>query len=126
MFELITEYGVKEDNQGRFELIFGPGGVWSKLFAKDPRFRGMTVLRDANSGGRYLTIEVWDDCDRKQQILTENEQERLALDKLFEELGVVKKDMGIFSLRAEAAVRPLGNTMKKSGEARGRAKRKPF
>ena len=49
MVEIVWEFVVKEEARGQFELAYGPGGAWSKLFARCPGFRGTTLLRDKES-----------------------------------------------------------------------------
>ena len=49
MIEIVWEYVVKEEARGQFELAYGPGGAWSKLFARCPGFRGTTLLRDTKN-----------------------------------------------------------------------------
>jgi hypothetical protein len=36
MIEIVWEFVVKEEARGQFELAYGPGGAWSKLFARWP------------------------------------------------------------------------------------------
>ncbi len=57
MVEIVWEFVVKEEARGQFELAYGPGGAWSKLFARYPGFRGTTLLRDTENPRRYLTID---------------------------------------------------------------------
>ena len=54
MIEIVWEFVVKEEAQGQFELAYGPGGAWSKVFAKGPSFRGTTLLRDTKNQRRYI------------------------------------------------------------------------
>ena len=48
MVEIVWEFVVREETRGQFELAYGPGGAWSKLFARCLGFRGTTLLRDTN------------------------------------------------------------------------------
>ena len=52
MIEIVWEYVTKEHAGGQFELLFGPGGAWSMLFAQSNGFRGATVLRDRENPQR--------------------------------------------------------------------------
>ena len=70
MIEIIWEYIVKEEFRGQFELAYGPGGAWSKLFANSPGFRGTTILRDtAVPHPHDLTIDLWDTLDQREAFL---------------------------------------------------------
>jgi heme-degrading monooxygenase HmoA len=70
MVEIVWEFVVKEEARGQFELAYGPGGAWSKLFARCPGFRGTTVLRDTKNPRRYLTIDLWETGAQREQAST--------------------------------------------------------
>jgi heme-degrading monooxygenase HmoA len=117
--EIVWEFVVKEEARGQFELAYGPGGMWSKLCARSPGFRGITVLHDTRNPRRYLTIEIWDTEDQREQMLAEREAEYANLEAALGEWIESRTDMGIFTLRAEATVRPRGGTRRsKAGESR--------
>ena len=112
MIEFVCEYVVKEDSRGQFELAYGPGGMWSKLFAKSPGYRGTTVLRDANDPKRYLTFDIWDSEIQQAQALEESKAEYTDLEMAFEEWLESKTEIGTFSMLAQATVRPQTKTRK--------------
>jgi heme-degrading monooxygenase HmoA len=124
MIEIVWEFVVKEDARGQFELAYGPGGAWSKLFARCPGFRGITVLRDTKSPRRYLTIDLWESEALREQTLTEHKAEYSDLETALGEWTVSKAEVGIFGVLAEATVRPHGRTGRsKAREARRRSRR---
>ena len=126
MIEIVWEFVVKEEAQGQFELAYGPGGAWSKLFAQCPGFRGTTLLRDTNDPRRYLTIDLWDTLDQREQMLAEHEAEYANLDADFAEWTESETELGIFRVQAEATVRPRGKARRsKAAEARRRSRRTP-
>lgn len=106
MIEIVREFIVKEEVQGHFELAFGPGGAWSKLFAQFPGFRGTTVMRDVKNPLRYLTIDLWETVEQWEQMLIEREAEYSELEITFVDWTESRKELGIFKVRAEATVRP--------------------
>jgi quinol monooxygenase YgiN len=106
MIEIVREFMVKNDARGQFELVFGPGGAWSKLFAKSPGFRGTTVMRDVKNLQRYLIIDVWESEDQQDQALVEHKEGYTDLEVTFDEWVESKIELGIFSLRTQASVRP--------------------
>jgi len=108
MIEIVREYVVKDKVRGQFELAFGPGGAWSKLFAKSSGFRGTTLMRDTKDPRRYLTIELWNSEAEREQSMKEQNIEVSELENVFEEWTESKMEMGSFSVRAEATVRPRG------------------
>ena len=83
MIEIVCEFVVKEEARGQFELAYGPGGAWSKLFARCPGFRGTTLLRDTKNPRRYLTIDFWDTLAQREQMLAERKAEYSNLDTAF-------------------------------------------
>lgn len=122
MVEIVWEFVVKEGTQGQFELVFGPGGAWSRLFARVPGFRGTTVLRDARNPRRYLVIDLWETEAQREQALTSHQVECASLEAAFADWSESRSELGVFSLRAEATVRPLGKSSPSSSTA---GKRRP-
>jgi heme-degrading monooxygenase HmoA len=109
MIEIILEHEVKNQYRGQFELAFGPGGLWSEMFAHAPGFRGTTLLRDEKNPRRYLTIDLWDSETQRTQWLIENESEFAALQASFTDWSESKVELGIFRMLAEGTVRPRGS-----------------
>ncbi len=126
MVEIVWEFVVKEEARGQFELAYGPGGAWSKLFARYPGFRGATVLRDTKNPRRYLTIDLWETGAQREQALAESKAEYSDLEAALGEWVEARTEVGAFSVRAEATVRPRGRARRsKAGEARRRSRRTP-
>jgi heme-degrading monooxygenase HmoA len=124
MIEIVWEFVVKEEARGQFELAYGPGGTWSKLFARCPGFRGTTLLRDTQNPRRYLTIDFWDTLAQREQMLAEREAEYSNLEAAFGDWTESKTEVGIFRVLAEATVHPRGRAGRtKAGEARRRSRR---
>ena len=115
MIDIIWEFVVTEEAQGQFELAYGPGGAWSKLFAKSPGFRGTTLLRDTKIPQRYLVIDLWDTLTQREQILAERKDEYADLNADFAEWTESKTEVGVFRVRAEATVRPRGRARRSKG-----------
>jgi len=106
MIEIIWEYVVKEETRGLFELAYGPGGAWSKLFQKCPGFKGTTLLRGTKDPRRYVAIELWDKEDQRDQALADRPAEYSRLDASFSEWTESRTKVGAFRVLAEATVRP--------------------
>jgi len=124
MIEIVCEFVVKEEAQGQFELAYGPGGAWSKLFAQSPGFRGTTLLRDTKNPRRYLTIDLWDTEAQREQVLAERKAEYSSLDAAFGDWTESMTEVGVFRVLAEATVHPRGRAGRsKAGEARRRSRR---
>ncbi len=123
MIEIVWEFVVKEEARGQFELAYGPGGAWSKLFARCPGFRGTTLLRDTKNPRRYLTIDIWDTEAQREQMLAERKAEYSNLDASFADWTESKTEVGIFRVLAEATVHPRGRGRRsKSGEVRRKSR----
>ncbi|UCH63683.1 MAG: hypothetical protein JSU77_04345 [Fidelibacterota bacterium] len=121
MIEIIWEFVINEEARGQFELAYGPGGAWSKLFARCPGFRGTTILRDTEDPRRYLAIDLWDTLAQREQMLAERKAEYSSLDAAFADWTESKTEVGIFRVLAEATVHPRGRARRsKAGEARRR------
>jgi heme-degrading monooxygenase HmoA len=124
MIEIVCEFVVKEEARGQFELAYGPGGAWSKLFAQCPGFRGTTVLRDTKDPRRYLTIDLWDTLAQREQMLAERKAEYSNLEAAFADWTESRTEVGVFRVLAEATVHPRGRARRsKAGEARRRSRR---
>ena len=114
MIEIVWEFIVKPEAQGQFELVYGPGGAWGKLFGKTPGFRGTTMLNDTQNPRRYLIIDLWDAEDQQEQALTEHADEYAKLNADLEGWTEVRAKVGVFRVRAEATVRPRGKTSRRA------------
>lgn len=108
MVEIVYEFLVKEEARGLFELAFGPGGAWSRLFARAPGFRGTTLLRDTRNPCRYLAIDLWETEPQWEQALAEHQAEYVDLEATFDQWTESRAVLGTFRVLAEATVRPLG------------------
>jgi heme-degrading monooxygenase HmoA len=123
MVEIVWEFILKEEARGQFELAYGPGGAWSKLFARCSGFRGTTVLRDTKNPRRYLTIDLWETESQREQALAENKAEYADLETTFGEWTESKAEVGVFRVLASATVRPRGRAGRsRSGQARGNSR----
>jgi len=106
MVEIIWEYKVRDQSRGQFELAFGPGGAWSRIFAGAPGFRGITLLRDIGEMGRYLAIELWNSESDRDNSISEDNLDYVDLMTNFESWIKSKVQVGIFRVLAEATIRP--------------------
>lgn len=120
MVQSVREFVVKEEARGRFELAFGPGGTWSKLVARSPGFRGTMLLCDTQDPRRFLVIDLWDSEAHREQLRAAHGAELAALDAIFAELIETTAALGVFRVRAEGTVRPVGKPRGRGGRAAGR------
>ena len=100
MIEIVWEYVIKEEACDQFELAYGPGGAWGKLFAQGPGFLGTTLLHDTKNPRRYLTIDLWETMVQREQWLAERKAEYLHFDAAFADWTESETEVGIFSVQA--------------------------
>lgn len=110
MIEIVWEFFVKEEARVQFELAYGPGGAWSKLFGRCPGFRGTTLLRDIKNPLHYLTVDLWVSEKHREQALADYAEEYSELDKAFDEWTESEIEVGIFRIMAEATGHPPART----------------
>lgn len=106
MIEFVYEYVVKEEARGFFELAFGPGGAWSRLFDKSEGYRGTALLRDVNERRRFLVSDAWDTVEQREGALAERQATYDRLEAEFATWCETTRALGSFRLVAEATVRP--------------------
>lgn len=105
MIQIVWEVIVKQDVQGQFELVYGPGGAWSKLFGKSPGFRGTTLIQDTHDPRRYLIFDIWDTETQQEQALSDRADDYAKLQADLEDWAELRRQIGVFRMRAEATVR---------------------
>lgn len=114
MIQIVREFIVKADTQAQFELVFGPGGAWSKLFGKTEGFRGTTMLNDTHHPTRYLIFDLWDTEEQHQQALNEGVDDYAKLNADLANWTESRTELGVFRMRAEATVRSVGTTSRRN------------
>ena len=100
MIQIVWQYQVKDEFRSRFELEYGPGGAWSRLFGASPGFRGTALLRDAHNPYRYLTIDSWDSQEQRRAFLDKHRDEYTSLDTIFQEWTDAEEEVGVYRLLA--------------------------
>jgi heme-degrading monooxygenase HmoA len=119
MIEIVHEFVVKDERRSQFELAYGPGGAWSKLFSRSDGYRGTTVLRDEDNPRRYLVIDIWDTADQRDTALVEQAVDHAGLEASLAEWAESRAELGVFRVHAQSTVRPRG----RAGPGTGRVRR---
>ncbi len=114
MIEIVWEMIVRPEAQGQFELVFGPGGAWGRLFGPSPGFRGTTLLQDTHNPRRYLVIDLWDTEVQQAQALRDHADDYAKLTGDLEGWTESRTEVGVFRIRAEATVRPRAKTSQRN------------
>ncbi len=81
MYRIVWAFEVKPGSAQAFEVSYGPGGDWAKLFRKAPGYGGTELLKDADTPGRYLTIDHWRSREDFWKFREAFRGDYLALDK---------------------------------------------
>lgn len=123
MIEIVSEFIIQPEAQAEFELSFGPGGGWSRLFARQPGFKGMSVLRETANRQRYLVVEVWETEEDRSRALAASAAEYTALASRLDEWVEATNRLGVFRLLAEASVRPHPSAGRAKAGGGGRSPR---
>ena len=61
MLYILWDYRVRMERVREFEEQYGADGVWARFFRAGRGYRETRLLRDRETPGRYVTIDVWDD-----------------------------------------------------------------
>ena len=113
MIEVVSEFVVNEGLEGQFELAYGPGGAWSKVFAACPGFRGTTVLRDTQNPRRYLIVDLWDNLSEREQWMDEHKTEVSNLDAALSDWTESRIEVGVYRVLTQATVQPRGRARRR-------------
>jgi len=108
VIQIVWECVVKQEHRGQFELVFGPGGAWSRLFSDCDGYRGTTVLRDTAEPRRYAVVDVWDTDPLREQALRIRADAYGGLQAQLDAWSESRTDLGTFRVLAQASVRPRG------------------
>ena len=97
------EFRARPGREADFEAHYAPFGVWARLFARSPDYRGTTLVRDASERRRYLLSDTWTDREAFDVFLAAHAAEYEALDRRCEALTEEERCLGWFSVVARAS-----------------------
>lgn len=96
MIYIIWEFHVDAGRQPEFEKHYGPEGTWVRLFRRDDKFRGTSLLRDRDTPGRYFTIDCWQDLESYEAFRGRFATEYESIDREMEKLTSGESRVGVF------------------------------
>ena len=96
MFVILWEFKVKEGSRKRFESVYGPGGAWAKLFARDAAYQGTHLFRDTKRALVYLTSDTWASRAAYEEFRLKHRAEYAALDAECAALTSSERRLGFF------------------------------
>jgi hypothetical protein len=111
-------FHIKPANERAFRRIYGPGGDWTQLFAKDPNYIGTELLRHATSMLYYVTVDRWASRAAYHNFKKQHRNEFVALDARCEALTVREIKIGEFSSAGRAFLFSSGHRAGKSSKRR--------
>jgi heme-degrading monooxygenase HmoA len=100
MHVIVWGFDVKQGCHREFVKIYGRGGEWVQLFRRHAGYLGTELLRDANRGGRYLTIDRWKSREAYDAFKKRSREEYEALNARGEALANSERLVGRFDTEA--------------------------
>jgi antibiotic biosynthesis monooxygenase len=86
VYEIVWEFRPARDRERDFESVYGPRGVWTALFRRDPGYLGTQLVPPRESGGWYRTIDRWESAAAYERFRHAWGSEYRALDDACESL----------------------------------------
>ncbi len=99
MFAYVWEYVVDTNHADAFISVYGSGGKWIELFARDDGYLRTELLRDASDPNRFMTIDYWVSRDARDRFRRTFASEFDALDEACEALTLQERFVGDFNLQ---------------------------
>jgi heme-degrading monooxygenase HmoA len=96
MIEVIWQFRAKPGKTVEFERDYCATGIWAQLFRKSPGYLESVLLRDAESGNRYIVIDRWKTAAAYEQFKKEYAAQYAAIDRQCEKLTEEETRIGIF------------------------------
>lgn len=93
----IWEYQVRPGSETEFELHYGPGGSWVRLFQTASGYLETVLLRDLTQPQRYLTIDRWESEAAYRAFRQARAADFAALDSRCEALTDSERELGQFA-----------------------------
>src|SRR5690242_14155467 len=85
-YVVVWEFRAAASERRKFEVAYGPDGVWARFFKNAPEYLGTELLRDVSQPGRYLTVDSWTSREAYERFKRKNASEYLTIDAKCEAL----------------------------------------
>jgi hypothetical protein len=59
MYRIVWEYDVKREQVAQFEQVYGPEGLWSRLFRNSADHVATELYRNIGKANRFVTVDSW-------------------------------------------------------------------
>ena len=96
MFVALWEFEVKPGCEEKFQRVYGAGGDWAKLFARDTAYRGTQLVKDVEQERIYLTLDFWETREAYEKFKKENVVEYERIDCECESMTERERKVGEF------------------------------
>jgi heme-degrading monooxygenase HmoA len=80
-FVIVWEFRIKPRKRREFEKVYGLNGAWAEFFHSGKGYIRTELLRDLETPGRYLTIDLWTSRQAYLRFKKENRAEYQAIDQ---------------------------------------------
>jgi heme-degrading monooxygenase HmoA len=98
MFVVVWQFEIAEEKIAAFEAAYGAEGVWARLFAASPDYKGTELLRDAYVPGQYLTIDRWVSEEAFRTFRKEHDAEYEQIDRSCDDLTTQETRIGAYTV----------------------------
>jgi heme-degrading monooxygenase HmoA len=92
----IWKFRPPEGREQEFAEAYRGDGAWAQLFRRAPGYRGTSMLRPAEPGGWWLTIDHWDSAADFEAFGQALGEEYRALDEELEGVAGEEEFVGAF------------------------------
>jgi heme-degrading monooxygenase HmoA len=96
VFVRVWQFRVASERAEEFCRVYGPGGDWAALFAREIGFLGTELLQSATHPNIYLTIDSWDSEGAWAAFLRAWGDEYAELDRSSGELTIAEGEIGSY------------------------------
>jgi heme-degrading monooxygenase HmoA len=92
----IWKFRPPEGREAEFASAYSGTGDWARLFRNAPGFQGTSLLRPAEAGGWWLTIDRWDSAMNFEAFTEVFGEQYRALDAELESIAGEEVFVGAF------------------------------
>ena len=97
MYIIVWEYKVKPECATEFEIAYGGGGEWVRLFTGAQGYLGTHLLCDAANPMRYLTLDLWSSETDYKTFRDSKQEEYTRIDQHCDQLIEKETSLGVFT-----------------------------
>lgn len=92
----VWTYRVAPGQEAAFARAYGPAGAWVALFRQAAGFLGTELLRPAEAGGAWMTLDRWASAAAFEAFQAAHGAAYAALDATCDALTVDERLVGVF------------------------------